>query len=232
MYDIRSEAVPLEGSLGTRRGPKPRRRRTPGASRVRALESVVADRGRAARARGQALATPSAVRTTPHAVALPFTGGLPSRIPLSAGPRGPHQRRAGGALDAVDPDPLARGRPAAPDRGAGVVELHRVRTPSWIRRSPRVAVREVVTSPGQVCAFAANSGDSGYGFWPGDGSDGMDGDYMASGWPPRERARCRVHLGRGGRDLQRQPSVDRRDVRVRLRHRCLRPSSRQAHRTR
>jgi uncharacterized protein YkwD len=32
----------------------------------------------------------------------------------------------------------------------------------------------------QVCIFAANSGDSGNGFWPGDGSDGMNGEYMAS----------------------------------------------------
>jgi hypothetical protein len=32
----------------------------------------------------------------------------------------------------------------------------------------------------QICAFAANSGDSGAGFWPGDGSDGMAGAYMAS----------------------------------------------------
>jgi hypothetical protein len=35
-------------------------------------------------------------------------------------------------------------------------------------------------SPSQVCVFAANSGSTGYGFWPGDGSDGMDGAYMAS----------------------------------------------------
>ncbi len=35
-------------------------------------------------------------------------------------------------------------------------------------------------APGQVCAFAANSGDTGNGFWPGDGSDGMDSDYMGS----------------------------------------------------
>jgi hypothetical protein len=34
--------------------------------------------------------------------------------------------------------------------------------------------------PGQMCVFAANSGNTGYGYWPGDGSDGMDGDYMAS----------------------------------------------------
>jgi hypothetical protein len=32
----------------------------------------------------------------------------------------------------------------------------------------------------QVCVFAANTGSTGYGFWPGDGSDGMNGDYMAS----------------------------------------------------
>ena len=32
----------------------------------------------------------------------------------------------------------------------------------------------------QVCVFAANSGDSGFGYWPGDGSDGMDAEYMAS----------------------------------------------------
>ncbi len=33
-----------------------------------------------------------------------------------------------------------------------------------------------------VCVLAANSGNTGYGFWPGDGSDGMDNDYMASAW--------------------------------------------------
>jgi Cysteine-rich secretory protein family len=35
-------------------------------------------------------------------------------------------------------------------------------------------------SPGAVCLLAANSGNTGYGYWPGDGSDGMDGAYMAS----------------------------------------------------
>ncbi len=35
-------------------------------------------------------------------------------------------------------------------------------------------------SAGQVCIFAANSGSTGSGYWPGDGSDGMNGDYMAS----------------------------------------------------
>jgi len=35
-------------------------------------------------------------------------------------------------------------------------------------------------SPGQLCELAANSGDTGTAFWPGDGSDGMDSSYMAS----------------------------------------------------
>jgi len=32
----------------------------------------------------------------------------------------------------------------------------------------------------QMCILAANSGDTGNGTWPGDGSDAMDGEYMAS----------------------------------------------------
>ena len=35
-------------------------------------------------------------------------------------------------------------------------------------------------SPTQICFFAANSGSTGYGYWPGDGSDGMNAEYMAS----------------------------------------------------
>ena len=35
-------------------------------------------------------------------------------------------------------------------------------------------------SPGQVCELAGNTGDSGNGFWPGDGSDGMESAYMNS----------------------------------------------------
>jgi hypothetical protein len=34
--------------------------------------------------------------------------------------------------------------------------------------------------PGQVCELAGNTGNSGNGFWPGDGSDGMESAYMAS----------------------------------------------------
>ena len=35
-------------------------------------------------------------------------------------------------------------------------------------------------SPSQMCVMAANSGSSGNGYWPGDGSDGMEAAYMAS----------------------------------------------------
>ena len=35
-------------------------------------------------------------------------------------------------------------------------------------------------SPTQMCVMAANSGSSGNGYWPGDGSDGMEAAYMAS----------------------------------------------------
>ena len=34
--------------------------------------------------------------------------------------------------------------------------------------------------PGQICMLAANSGVSGNGYWPGDGSDGMESAYMTS----------------------------------------------------
>jgi len=59
---------------------------------------------------------------------------------------------------------------------------------SW---SEHIAATGVVADPplpacsaasSQVCILAANSGNTGYGFWPGDGSDGMDNDYMASAW--------------------------------------------------
>ena len=58
---------------------------------------------------------------------------------------------------------------------------------SW---SAQIASTGVVSDPtlnactgvaaGAACELAANSGDTGSGFWPGDGSDGMDNDYMAS----------------------------------------------------
>jgi uncharacterized protein YkwD len=45
---------------------------------------------------------------------------------------------------------------------------------------PPLANCAVNSSPTQVCELAANTGNSGNGTWPGDGSDGMESDYMAS----------------------------------------------------
>ncbi len=72
-------------------------------------------------------------------------------------------------------------------------------------------------SSGQVCIFAANSGSTGSGYWPGDGSDGMNGDYMASAGHRQNMLNAGLHRRRCRSDLQRQPGVDGRAVRLLLR---------------
>jgi hypothetical protein len=47
-------------------------------------------------------------------------------------------------------------------------------------QDPPLAACGPAPTAGQVCELAANSGDSGNGLWPGDGSDGMANDYMSS----------------------------------------------------
>ena len=47
-------------------------------------------------------------------------------------------------------------------------------------QDPSMAGCGPAPTAGQVCELAANSGDSGTGPWPGDGSDGMEGAYMSS----------------------------------------------------
>ncbi len=47
-------------------------------------------------------------------------------------------------------------------------------------QDPSLAGCGPAPTAGQVCELAANSGDSGTGPWPGDGSDGMEGAYMSS----------------------------------------------------
>jgi uncharacterized protein YkwD len=47
-------------------------------------------------------------------------------------------------------------------------------------QDPSLASCGADPTPGQICELAANSGDSGNGVWPGDGSDGMESEYMAS----------------------------------------------------
>jgi hypothetical protein len=47
-------------------------------------------------------------------------------------------------------------------------------------QDPALAGCGSAPTAGQVCELAANSGNSGNGLWPGDGSDGMESDYMSS----------------------------------------------------
>jgi len=47
-------------------------------------------------------------------------------------------------------------------------------------QDPSMAGCGSAPTAGLVCELAANSGDSGTGPWPGDGSDGMEGAYMSS----------------------------------------------------
>jgi hypothetical protein len=47
-------------------------------------------------------------------------------------------------------------------------------------QDPALAACGSAPTAGQVCELASNSGNSGDGFWPGDGSDGMESTYMSS----------------------------------------------------
>ncbi len=110
----------------------------------------------------------------------PDLGSRPG--PVRRRPGGPDQRRAGGPVVAGPAVPplqvdagLARRRPGV----VGPPRRHRHRgRPAALRLRRRPA-------PTQVCVMAANSGDSGNGFWPGDGSDGME----APTWPRPATAR-------------------------------------------
>ena len=105
--------------------------------------------------------------------------------------------------------------------------------PTWPPpgRWPTRRCRRAAAAATQICVLAANSGDTGYGFWPGDGSDGMDGDYMASAAHRQNQLGAAYTDGGRGRDLQRQPGLDGRAVRLRLRRRPVGPAPARAPRT-
>ena len=62
-------------------------------------------------------------------------------------------------------------------------------------RTPRCRLRARPVAD-QMCVMAANSGDSGNGYWPGDGSDGMEAAYMASAGHRQNMLERRVRDGR------------------------------------
>ena len=133
----------------------------------------------------------------------------------AAGPVGPDQRRAG--------RPVV-GRPARARAGGGPRPGRRrpgVGGPPGRRRAPsptrRCAGCGAAPSPATLCVLAANSGDSGNGYWPGDGSDGMEGDYMASAGHRQNMLNAGYDTVGVGVTLQRRPGVHRRAVRLRLR---------------
>jgi len=70
---------------------------------------------------------------------------------------------------AVDPGLAA----AAQAWSAHLAALHQVQDPPLSNCGP-------TSSSGQLCVLAGNSGVSGDGYWPGDGSDGMEAAYLSS----------------------------------------------------
>jgi len=96
---------------------------------------------------------------------------------LLPGPPGPHQRRTGGPELRGPADPSALGGSRA-GRGGPVL----VRAPGLDRHGPGPEHAGCGPAPGpqQICELAGNSGSSGNGLWPGDGSDGMEAAYMSS----------------------------------------------------
>ena len=143
VYDIRSEAVPLEGSLGAGRGTEttqaPSTRRQPRT----ALPPRRRRRGRAARARAQA--PPPRRRSAPHRTRshFRFTGGLPAVESLYSADLVAriNAERAARSTPSV-PIPRSRSTPASQAEAQSWSSAHRRRrTSSRIRRSPRAPVR-------------------------------------------------------------------------------------------
>ena len=92
-------------------------------------------------------------------------------------PPGPGQRRAGrpvGARPTRSPSSHGRG---AERRRPGLWPATSPPRASCRTRPPPAAG---TPTPSQMCVIAANSGTTGNGYWPGDGSDGMEAAYMAS----------------------------------------------------
>ena len=91
-------------------------------------------------------------------------------------------------LARVNAERSARNSPSQPIPPLAVDPGLSAQAQAW---SAQIAATGVISDPplsacgpspsaGQVCELAGNTGNSGNGYWPGDGSDGMESAYMAS----------------------------------------------------
>ncbi len=131
---------------------------------------------------GAGAVTPSFVRSTPHASALVPAGGV----------AGVESLYAADLIARINAERAARSSASVPVPALAVDPGLEQAAQLWSAHLASVgSIADPPLggctgpggsspSPGQVCVLAANSGNTGYGFWPGDGSDGMDADYMAS----------------------------------------------------
>ncbi len=95
---------------------------------------------------------------------------------------------AGDLLDRVNAERAARSSPGQPVPPLVMVAGLNAAAQAWSNylastgevEDPSLAGCGSDPGPDQMCVMAANSGDSGNGFWPGDGSDGMEAEYMNS----------------------------------------------------
>ena len=91
-------------------------------------------------------------------------------------------------LARIDAERAARNSATQPDPVLAVDPGLAAAAQSWsahlastgVVQDPALAACGSAPTAGQVCELAANSGNSGNGLWPGDGSDGMESAYMSS----------------------------------------------------
>ncbi len=148
---------------------------------------VAHGRGRIAIAGAAAVvAAVVAVLVTPSGPVTPRHAGVGAVVPMSPG--AVQTLYAQDLLARVNADRAARNSgvqpipPLAVDPGlaaaaqawsAHLAAMRQVQDPQLSACGPN-------PTPGQICELAANTGDTGNGYWPGDGSDGMENSYMAS----------------------------------------------------
>ncbi len=128
------------------------------------------------------------------AAVLTVAQGVMSVPPAAAGPTGVSVAGVGAVQSLYAQDLVARINAERAARDSLMVTVPPLQVDAGLAAyaqswSAHLAATGVVADPSlpsctgpatQMCILAANSGDTGNGMWPGDGSDAMDGEYMAS----------------------------------------------------